>query len=198
MQPAVLLTTTIFSDLGRDGLKVAGGLVLLVLAPTLLLIVAAGALVATLFSIPLPVPAPAGTLTASGVPVPADQLAVMQAVARDSGVPWEVLAAIASVESDFGRNMATSSAGAIGYGQFLPSSWAAYGNGGDPYDYRDAIPAMARYLTDNGALTDLAAAVYAYNHSWDYVATVLDRASYYTSQSTASTAPDPVTSEATP
>ena len=41
------------------------------------------------------------------------------------GVPWQVIAAIAKVESNFGSNMATSSAGAIGYGQFLPSSWAA-------------------------------------------------------------------------
>ena len=68
---------------------------------------------------------------------------------------------------------ATSSAGAIGYGQFLPSTWAAYGNGGDPYDYRDAIPAMARYLCDHGGAQDLRKAVYAYNHADWYVNEVL-------------------------
>jgi membrane-bound lytic murein transglycosylase B len=94
-------------------------------------------------------------------------------------VPWELLAAIASVESGFGANMATSSAGAIGYGQFLPSSWDAFGEGGDPYDYRDAIPAMARYLVAAGVATDIPNAVWAYNHSWEYVALVLGRASYY-------------------
>ena len=96
-----------------------------------------------------------------------------------TGVPWALLAAIASVESSFGANMSTSSAGAIGYGQFLPSSWEAYGAGGDPYDYHDAIPAMARYLADHGVSTDVAQAVYAYNHSWEYVALVLGRAAYY-------------------
>ncbi len=94
-------------------------------------------------------------------------------------MPWEVLAAIARVESGFGRNMATSSAGAIGYGQFLPSSWAAYGQGGDPYDYRDAIPAMARYLVDNGAHQNLPGAIFAYNHAGWYVELVLDQARAY-------------------
>jgi membrane-bound lytic murein transglycosylase B len=105
----------------------------------------------------------------------------MLEVSRESGVRWELLAAIASVESDFGRNMATSSAGAIGYGQFLPETWEAYGEGGDPYDFRDVIPAMARYLLDHGAPTDLPSAVYAYNRSWEYVALVLGRASTYAS-----------------
>jgi hypothetical protein len=75
--------------------------------------------------------------------------------------------------------MATSSAGAIGYGQFLPSSWAAFGRGGDPYDYRDVIPAMARYLLAHGAPGDLRRAVYAYNHSWDYVDQVLSLAASF-------------------
>ncbi len=102
----------------------------------------------------------------------------MIAAGQASGVPWSLLAAVASVESDFGRNMATSSAGAVGYGQFLPETWAAYG-AGDPYDFHDAIPAMARYLAAAGAATDVARAVYAYNHSWSYVAIVLARAAAY-------------------
>jgi peptidoglycan LD-endopeptidase LytH len=111
--------------------------------------------------------------------VPAAHLAVMVEISNDTGVPWALIAAIASVESGFGANMATSWAGAIGYGQFMPPSWAAFGEGGDPYDYRDVIPAMARYLLAAGVLRDLPGAVYAYNHDWEYVALVLGRATYY-------------------
>src|SRR5207302_6166610 len=86
----------------------------------------------------------------------ADHLATMDRAARDSGcgVPWHLLAAIARVESDFGRNMATSSAGAVGYGQFLPSSWHSFGNAGNVYDYRDALPAIATYLCQSGLERD--------------------------------------------
>jgi cell wall-associated NlpC family hydrolase len=89
------------------------------------------------------------------------------------------LAAIASVESEFGRNMRTSSAGAIGYGQFMPSTWSAYGAGGNPYDYRDALPAMARYLCANGGAQDLRRALFAYNHADWYVDKVLALAAQY-------------------
>src|SRR5690606_12425889 len=110
---------------------------------------------------------------------PLDHLAVMVQVSNDTGVPWSLLAAIASVESGFGANMSTSWAGAIGYGQFMPPSWAAFGEGGDPYDYRDVIPAMARYLIAANVLNDIPNAVYAYNHDWEYVALVLGRMAYY-------------------
>jgi peptidoglycan LD-endopeptidase LytH len=114
--------------------------------------------------------------TGSIAEIPPDHLRLMREVAAPSGVPWEVLAAIAKVESGFGSNMATSSAGAIGYGQFLPASWRAYGNGGNPYDYRDAIPAMARYLVDNGAPGDLPGAIWHHSHADWYVTLVLDQA----------------------
>jgi hypothetical protein len=119
-----------------------------------------------------------GSGTAGG-DVPADQLVVMQQIGGAFGLPWQVLAAIAKVESDFGRNMATSSAGAIGYGQFLQQEWARYGAGGDPYSYRDTLLAMARYLRVAGAPDDMAGAVYAYNHSWEYVELVLSYATGY-------------------
>src|SRR5438309_5793770 len=61
-------------------------------------------------------------------------------------LPWTVLAGVAGVESTFGKNMGPSSAGAIGYGQFMPATWAAYGAGGNAWDYHDALPAMDRYL----------------------------------------------------
>jgi len=93
----------------------------------------------------------------------ADHLATMDRAARESncGVPWQLLAAIARVESDFGRNMATSSAGAIGYGQFLPSSWQAFGSSGNAYDYRAALPAIALYLCQSGLERDPRAALFA-------------------------------------
>jgi Transglycosylase SLT domain len=111
----------------------------------------------------------------------ADHLATMDRAARDSGcgVPWHLLAAIARVESDFGRNMATSSAGAIGYGQFLPSSWQSFGNDGNVYDYRDALPAIAMYLCQSGLERDPRAALFAYNHADWYVDMVLDLAVRY-------------------
>jgi transglycosylase-like protein with SLT domain len=167
------LASGVLGDFGRVGLQIAAVIGALVLVPVALVVIAA----ATLFAMLLAGFPGTGQ---SGPPlVPPDQLAVMLGVSRESGVRWELLAAIASVESDFGRNMATSSAGAIGYGQFLPSSWEAYGEGGDPYDFRDVLPAIARYLLDHGAPADLPNAVWAYNHSWAYVALVLGRASSY-------------------
>jgi hypothetical protein len=160
------LLSLALSGLGRDALKVAAGLGLAVL---LALAFAISSLMA-LFGAAAPGYAIAG---AELDEIPPDQLPAMGAAAATCGLPWPLLAAIAKVESDFGRNMATSSAGAIGYGQFLPATWAAYGKGGDPYDFRDALPAMARYLCDHGAPGDLRAALFAYNHAEWYVDQVL-------------------------
>jgi hypothetical protein len=97
-------------------------------------------------------------------------------------VPWEVLAAINSVESDYGRNLNTSTAGAIGWMQFEPSTWQRYGLAADghsvpnPYDPRDAIFSAARYLAAAGASGDLWGAIYAYNHASWYVDMVMSRA----------------------
>lgn len=97
-------------------------------------------------------------------------------------IPWDVLAAINSVETDFGRNVNTSSAGAIGWMQFMPSTWAQYGVAIDhsgppnPYNPADAIFAAARYLAANGGGTHVSQAIYAYNHAQWYVDEVLARA----------------------
>jgi hypothetical protein len=122
----------------------------------------------------------------------ADHLATMDRAARDSncGVPWQLLAAIARVESDFGRNMATSSAGAIGYGQFLPSSWQTFGSEGNAYDYRDALPAIALYLCKAGLERDPRAALFAYNHADWYVDLVLDLAARYDRMAPGAPTPD--------
>ena len=118
-------------------------------------------------------------LTQDGLAIPPDQLAVMQQVGEQTGIAWQIFAAIAKVESNFGSNMATSSAGAIGYGQFLPAMWEVFGEGGDPYDFRDVIPAMGRYLLNAGAPADIPGSLYSYNHSWSYVDLVLTYAEAY-------------------
>jgi hypothetical protein len=92
---------------------------------------------------------------------------------RRFGVEWEVLAAVNYVETKFNRVRSSSSAGAQGPMQFLPSTWDAYGLGGDINDPRDAILGAANYLHASGAPSDYRSALYAYNHSDAYVDAVL-------------------------
>jgi soluble lytic murein transglycosylase-like protein len=99
---------------------------------------------------------------------PADLLAHYREAERVYGIPWSYFAAINFVESRMGRIHGLSSAGAIGPMQFLPSTWAYYGQG-DIYDPRDAILAAGRYLRAHGAPADMGRALYAYNPSDRYV-----------------------------
>jgi hypothetical protein len=92
---------------------------------------------------------------------------------RRFGVPWPVLAAVNFVESAFGRMRNSSAAGAQGPMQFIPSTWDAYGMGGDVNDPHDAIMGAANYLSASGAPGDLTGALYAYNPSDLYVRAVL-------------------------
>ena len=90
-----------------------------------------------------------------------------------------ILAAINWVETGFGANMGPSSAGAIGWMQFMPETWDAYSVDGDgdgdkdPADPADAIFAAASYLRASGAPDDWHGAIFAYNHAEWYVAEVL-------------------------
>jgi membrane-bound lytic murein transglycosylase B len=106
-------------------------------------------------------------------PAPAGQLLAAYRTAQAKlAVPWEYLAAIHLVETRTGRIRGTSSAGAQGPMQFLPSTWTRYGHGGDIQATGDAVLAAARLLGANGAPTDMAAALYAYNPSRRYVRAV--------------------------
>jgi murein DD-endopeptidase MepM/ murein hydrolase activator NlpD len=117
--------------------------------------------------------------------IPPFLLPIYQACGTQYGVPWEVLASINRIETAFGTNLNVSSAGALGWMQFIPSSWEAYGvdanNDGrkDPYNPVDAICAAANYLEAAGAKEDLAQAIFAYNHADWYVDEVLLYARQY-------------------
>jgi hypothetical protein len=114
--------------------------------------------------------------------IPPFLLPIYQAAGSAYDIPWAVLAAINEIETDYGRDLSVSSAGAEGWMQFLPSSWAQYGvdaNGDgyrDPYNPADAIFAAARYLRAAGGAQNIKAAVFSYNHSQAYVSSVMLRA----------------------
>lgn len=101
------------------------------------------------------------------------------------GIPWQVLASINKIESNFGRNMGPSSAGAVGWMQFMPATWLRWGtdaNGdgiADPWSPEDGIFSAARYLAAAGGRTDIQRSVFAYNHADWYVRDVLELAALY-------------------
>ena len=111
--------------------------------------------------------------------IPPFLLPIYQACGTQYGIPWQVLASINRIETAFGTNLNVSSAGALGWMQFMPATWKAYGvdaNGDgrkDPYNPVDAICAAARYLNASGGEADLETAIFAYNHADWYVDEVL-------------------------
>ena len=101
-------------------------------------------------------------------------------------VSWTYLAAINLVETRMGRIRGLSPAGARGPMQFMPQTWARYGQG-DVDNPRDAILAAGRYLKATGAPRNMNAALFSYNNSWNYVRAIkayssvmaLDPRAYY-------------------
>jgi hypothetical protein len=114
--------------------------------------------------------------------VPPFLLPIYQAAGIQYGIRWEILAAINEIETDYGRNLNVSSAGAVGWMQFIPSTWRMYGTDAnkdgrkDPYNPVDAIFAAARYLQAAGYEQDVRRAIFAYNHADWYVDSVMLRA----------------------
>ncbi|HEY2318965.1 MAG TPA: lytic murein transglycosylase [Solirubrobacteraceae bacterium] len=136
------------------------------------------------YSLSLPGPAPIGVpnFFIDSFRIPPFLIPIYQAAGIEYQVPWQVLAGINEIETDYGRNLSVSSAGAVGWMQFLPSTWKEWGvdaNGdgvADPYNPVDAIFTAARYLHAAGASSNVANAVFAYNHASWYVESVLLRA----------------------
>jgi hypothetical protein len=133
----------------------------------------------------------AGPSAAARADIPSGYLTLYRTAARRcQGLSWAVLAAVGKVESDHGRSRLPgvrsgwNTAGAAGPMQFgigvgrAGNAWGRYGADFDGdgrrsvYDPGDAIPAAARYLCAAGAPRRLDRALYAYNHSWSYVAKV--------------------------
>ncbi|MDT4915989.1 MAG: hypothetical protein QOH89_689, partial [Pseudonocardiales bacterium] len=157
-----------------------------------------------------PAPAPGGTTSSAATPsffdalpgpsdvrgvpnfviqkfrVPIFLLPIYQSAGIQYGIRWEVLAAINEIETDYGRNLNVSSAGAVGWMQFMPATWKMYGVDGnrdgkkDPFNPVDAIFASARYLKAAGGDKDIRRAVFAYNHAGWYVDSVMLRAKLIT------------------
>jgi len=112
----------------------------------------------------------------------AELQALWQRAGAAYGIPWYVLGAINKIETNFGRNMGPSSAGAVGWMQFMPDTWLRWGMDAtgdgvaDPWHPEDAVFAAARYLAAAGGRIDLERAVFAYNHADWYVRDVLELA----------------------
>jgi hypothetical protein len=117
-----------------------------------------------------------------GSAVPRFLRGIYQAAEARYQVRWEILAAINEIETYYGRNLNVSSAGAVGWMQFMPGTWRVYGTDADadgvenPYDPEDAIFSAARYLNASGYAQDVRRALFAYNHAGWYVDDVLMRA----------------------
>jgi membrane-bound lytic murein transglycosylase B len=129
---------------------------------------------------------------AAAADIPPGYLRLYRSAGARYRVPWPVLAAIGKVESDHGRaplpgvRSGSNWAGACGpmqigcvAGSKAGNAWARYGHG-RPHNPAQAIPAAARYLVDHGARHHLDRAIFAYNHSWSYVAKVKALARRYT------------------
>lgn len=109
----------------------------------------------------------------TGPALPPDALlAIYRRAERRFRVDWELLAAVNFVETGFNKIRSNSSAGAQGPMQFIPSTWRAYGMGGNIRNPRDAIMGAANYLRASGAPRDYGRALFAYNPSPLYVRAV--------------------------
>jgi hypothetical protein len=114
-----------------------------------------------------------GVLNGDAKP-PKKLVPLYRAAASRYHVPWQILAAINAMETDYGRDLRTSSAGAIGWMQFMPATWKEYGVEADgatanPDNAHDAIFAAAKLLSVNGGEQHLRRAIFAYNHADWYV-----------------------------
>src|SRR5436305_2005205 len=122
------------------------------------------------------------SLLATGNQPPAFLIPIYKAAAHRYHVPWQILAAMNWIETNYGANLNTSSADAMGWMQFTPGTWQRYGVAADgqskpnPHSALDAIFSAAHFLAANGAARNLSKAIYAYNHATWYAADVVRHA----------------------
>ncbi len=110
-----------------------------------------------------------------------DKQIITQAAQR-YGVDPKILWGLYGTESSFGHNPSTSSAGAVGPFQFLPST--AKGMGVDPYNFKSAAFGAARYLSQYknrgvGGMLSAYNAGPAGGYQAGYVSTTLKNAASY-------------------
>lgn len=123
--------------------------------------------------------------------IPPDMLILYQQAGEQYNIDWAILAGIYSVETNHGRSTLPGVHSGVndygccaGPGQFNikngpPSTWDTYGQGGNVYDPKDAVPATARLLVASGAPQDYHRAILAYNNAEWYVTEVMDKAALY-------------------
>ena len=128
------------------------------------------------------------SLTNQPLPIPAETQQLYEAAGARFGVPWTLLAGVGMAETAHGRVRATSSAGAQGLMQFMPSTFAAYGIDGDGdgradiWNDADSVFSAANYLVASGVRNGpegVKQALFAYNHADWYVGDVLFYAHSY-------------------
>ncbi len=129
---------------------------------------------------------PTSSCASSGVPPVLIPIYQRAATAYELGPQGPaVLAGINEIETGFGQNLGPSYAGAVGWMQFMPATWSAYGvdadqdGVADPNNPEDAIFAAASYLAASGMPADTYGAIFAYNHADWYVADVLANAACF-------------------
>ncbi len=163
--------------------------VMLIALPVLAVVVAAGGAGVVGPTAPGGPGLPGTPGVAPGAAVPPGWLTLYQQAATTCpGLPWSVLAAVGTVESDSGQSDApgvrsgANPAGAEGPMQFEPATFAAYATVGpagarpaSPYDPVDAVYSAAALLCADGAGSPatLETAILDYNHDDAYAETVL-------------------------
>ncbi len=116
---------------------------------------------------------------------PRQLVGTWRAAGRAFRIEPSILAAITEIESAHGCNLGPSSAGAMGWTQFMPGTWEMWGMDADgdgratPMSSADAIFSSARYLRASGAPQSYQRALFAYNRAQWYVDDVLRRAKKY-------------------
>lgn len=170
-----------------------GGLALLTVAAVCALAAVAAAPAATQDAML----AQAGPSAAARADIPPTFLALYETAAARYRLDWAVLAAIGKVESDHGRSRAKGVRSGLNFAgccagpmqisltggarsTFVRFAVDADGDGtASPYSPADAIHTAARYLTASGAPGHYDRAIWAYNHSHDYVARIKQIAAGY-------------------